>query len=119
LVEGGAYIYLGALSLRLDFLHYEEACIQKSFNAIDQAAFFTPRESRRGRTSDASVAKKEKEVQWLYGGRTKMGGKEGENALVPAHSGKGVDGLLDTRLCLLTLKESLELFLQCEQQSQY
>lgn len=41
-----------------------------------------------------------------------MSGKEGENALVPAHSGKGVDGLLDTRLCLLALKESLELFLQ-------
>lgn len=35
----------------------------------------------------------------------------GENVLVPAHTGKGVDRLLDTRLRLLTLKESLELFL--------
>jgi hypothetical protein len=51
-------MYLGALSLRLDFLHYEEACIQKSFNAVHQAALFTPREPRRGRTSDTSVAKK-------------------------------------------------------------
>ena len=58
-------MYLGALSLRLDFLHYEEACIQKSFNAVDQAALFTPREPRRGRTSDASVAKK-KHNGWLY-----------------------------------------------------
>jgi hypothetical protein len=77
-------MYLGALSLRLDFLHYEEACIQKSFNAVHQAALFTPREPRRGRTSDT---------------------------FVPAHTGKGVDRLLDTRLRLLPVKESLELFL--------
>jgi hypothetical protein len=38
--------------------------------------------------------------------------ERGENALVPAHTGKGVDRLLDTRLRLLTIKESLELFLQ-------
>jgi hypothetical protein len=38
--------------------------------------------------------------------------KEGENALVPAHTGKCVDGLLDTRLRLLPFKESLELFLE-------
>ncbi len=58
-------MYLGTLSLRLDFLHYEEACIQKSFNAVDQAALFTPRKPRRGRTSDAPVAKRErKSVIW-------------------------------------------------------
>lgn len=77
-------MYLGALSLRLDFLHYEEACIQESFNAVDQAGLFTTREPRRGCTSDA---------------------------FVPAHTSKGVDRLLDSRLRLLTLKESLELFL--------
>jgi hypothetical protein len=66
-------MYLGALSLRLDFLHYEEACIQKSFNAVDQAGLFTPREARRGRASDASVAKKkEKKVQWLIWGTDKV-----------------------------------------------
>ena len=50
-------MYLGALSLRLDFLHHEKACIQESFNAVDQAALFAPREPRRGRTSNASAAK--------------------------------------------------------------
>jgi hypothetical protein len=39
-----------------------------------------------------------------------------ENALVPAHTGKGVDRLLDTRLRLLPVKESLELFLQRREQ---
>lgn|SRR6267154_4922733 len=104
-------MYLGALSLRLDFLHYEEACIQKSFNAVDQATLFTPREPRRGCTGDASVAKKNcARVIW-----TGVGNRW-ENALVPAHTGKGVDGLLDPRLRLLPLKESLELFLQRRQQ---
>jgi len=67
---------------------------------------------------------KKKEVQWLYGGRDgqKLRGGNGgeekrrEDALVPAHTGKGVDRLLDTRLRLLTLKESLELFLQKREQ---
>ena len=108
---------LGAVSLRLDFLHYEEACIQKSFNAVGQAALFTPREPRRRRTSDASVAKK----SWLYGGRRgerpdkvewEREKKVEKNALVPAQTGKGVDGLLDTRLRLLPVKESLEFFLE-------
>ena len=53
-------MYLGALSLRLDFLHYEEACIQKSFDAVGQAALFTSRKARRGRTSYASAAKSKK-----------------------------------------------------------
>jgi hypothetical protein len=48
-------------------------------------------------------------VIWSYGGRKE---KEVENALVPAHTCKCVDGLLDTRLRLLPLKESLELFLE-------
>lgn len=62
-----------------------------------------------------------KRVQWLYGERTKLSWERGENdALVPAHTGKGVDRLLDTRLRLLPLKESLELFLQRrEQECQY
>ena len=50
-------MYLGAVSLRLDFLHHEEARIQKSFNAVDQAALFAPREPRRRRTSNASAAR--------------------------------------------------------------
>jgi hypothetical protein len=50
----GAWI-LCAQSLRLDFLHYEEARIQKSINTVGQAALFTPRKPRRGRTSDASA----------------------------------------------------------------
>ena len=41
---------------------------------------------------------------------------EEKNALVPAHTGKRVDRLLDTRLRLLPLKESLELFLQRREQ---
>ena len=45
----------------------------------------------------------------LYGGQKE---KEAENALVPAHTGKCVDRLLDPRLRLLPLKESLELFLE-------
>lgn len=97
-------MYLGTVSLRLDFLHYEEARIQKSVNAVDQAALFTPREPRRGRTSDASVAK----VQRLYwDGQVKVR----TNALFPAHTGKGVNRLLHTRLRLLPIKESLDLFL--------
>lgn len=40
-------------------------------------------------------------------------GEDSENALVPAHTGKRVDRLLDARLCLLPLEESLELLLQC------
>jgi hypothetical protein len=55
-------MYLGAVSLRLDFLHYEEACVQKSFNAVDQAGLFTPREPRRGRAGDASGQKKSAKV---------------------------------------------------------
>lgn len=55
------------MSLRLDFLHYEEACIQKSFNAVDQAALFTPREPRRGRTSDAPAAKNRKGAMVIWG----------------------------------------------------
>jgi hypothetical protein len=51
-------MYLGAVSLRLDFLDYVEACVQKPFNAVGQATLFTPREPCRGRTSYASVANK-------------------------------------------------------------
>ena len=40
------------------------------------------------------------------------GQDECENALFPAHTGKGVDRLLDTRLRLLPLKETLKLFLK-------
>ncbi len=105
-------MYLGTLSLRLDFLHYEEACIQKSFNAVDQTALFAPREPRRGRTSDASAAAR------VYVATDELSedgvGKKKcveHDALVPAHGGKRVDGLLDTRLRLLPLKESLQLFL--------
>jgi hypothetical protein len=39
------------------------------------------------------------------------GESSSENALVPAHTGKRVDRLLDTRLRLLPVKESLELLL--------
>lgn len=38
--------------------------------------------------------------------------KLGENALVPAHTGKCVDRLLDARLRLLPFEEGLELLLQ-------
>jgi len=75
---------LSALSLGFDFLHHEETCIQKSFNAVCQAALFAPREPRRGRASDT---------------------------FVPAHTGKRVDRLLDARLCLFPLEESLKFLL--------
>jgi hypothetical protein len=42
-------------------------------------------------------------------------GERGENVLVPAHTSKRVDRLLDTRLRLLPVKEGLELLLECEQ----
>lgn len=38
-------------------------------------------------------------------------GTAAKNALVPAHTGERVDGLLDTRLRLLPVKERLELLL--------
>jgi hypothetical protein len=68
-------MYLGALSLRLDFLHYEEACIQKSFNTVDQATLFTPREPRRRCTSDASVAKKKKCNGYIGTNKVELGKK--------------------------------------------
>ncbi len=76
-------MYLSTLSLRLDFLHYEEACIQKSFNAVSQAGLFTPREPCRGCTSDASAARGGKKSARVISGRTNLskGGarKRGEN----------------------------------------
>jgi uncharacterized protein (DUF1499 family) len=43
--------------------------------------------------------------------------KLGENALVPAHTGKRVDRLLDARLRLLPFEEDLELLLQIANKS--
>ena len=43
--------------------------------------------------------------------RVEWGRGKQSNALVPAHTGKRVDRLLDTRLRLLPVKESLELLL--------
>jgi hypothetical protein len=80
----------------------------------------SPRENRVEGVPVMHLWRKKKKCNGYMGnGQIELGERD-DNALVPAQTGKGVDRLLDTRLRLLPLKESLELFLQRhEQECQY